>query len=325
MNEQKYRAMERRLWDWVGREPAERWVVLGDTGTKVRLQEVGEGDPVVFIHGGPNAGSTWAPMLRHFYGFRCILVDRPGTGLSEPYPVTAANLAAFGAGFVGNVLDGVGLEQAHVVASSFGGHLALRSAAAQPTRLLRMAQMAAPAAVPGQTFPPFMRSLESGVARRIMNVIPPSRRINRSIMRQIGHGASLDAGRIDEIFFDWYLALGRYTDTMRHDGRMIGAEIMPNLDSVTLTPQLLGSVTTPTLFLWGTDDAFGGEDNARLVCEHMPTAELVMIPDAGHLPWLDIPAFAADKTAAYLSGHDGSAPQTGEESSRDHMTTAQDR
>ena len=321
MNEQKYRAMEQRLWEWVGREPSERWVVLRDTGTRVRLQEVGEGDPVVFIHGGPNAGSTWAPMLRYFHGFRCLLVDRPGTGLSEPYPITAADIAEFGAGFVANLLDGLDLEQAHVVASSFGGHLALRSASAHPGRFMRMVQMAQPAAAPDGHIPRFMRSLESGVARRIMNVLPPSRRINRNILRQIGHGASLDAGRIDDIFFDWYLALGRYTDTMRHEAQMIGAEILPNLDSLTLTPQLLGSVTTPTLFLWGADDAFGGEDNARLVSGSMPSAELVMMPHAGHLPWLDDPAFAADNTGSFLSAHGGSAPDAGEEPLPDRTVT----
>ncbi|MBT8211934.1 MAG: alpha/beta fold hydrolase, partial [Acidimicrobiia bacterium] len=163
MNEQKYRASERRLWEWAGRQPSELWVTLGETGTRVRLQEVGEGESVVFIHGGPNAGSTWAPMLKHFHGFRCLLVDRPGTGLSEPTTLTARNLPMFGARFVGDVLDGLGIEKAHVVASSLGGHLALRSAAAQPGRLMRMVQMAAPAAVPGQVLPPFMRSLKSGM------------------------------------------------------------------------------------------------------------------------------------------------------------------
>jgi pimeloyl-ACP methyl ester carboxylesterase len=316
VNERKYRAMERRLWEWAGLAPSERWVVLGDTGTRVRVQEVGEGDPVLFIHGGPNAGSTWAPMLRHFDGFRCLLVDRPGTGLSEPYPVTAANLAEFGAGFVGNVLDGLGLSQAHVVASSFGGHLALRSAAAQPGRFRRMVQMAAPALAPGQTYPPFMNSLKSGVARAMMNLFPPSRRINLGILRQIGHGASLDAGLIPEIFIDSYLALGRYTDTMRHDGRMIGAEILPNLDSLMLTEQLLGSVTTPTLFLWGADDGFGGEDHARLVSGRRPNAEPVMIPEAGHLPWLDAPELTAERTGSFLSDPGQSAPEAEDTSSR---------
>lgn len=84
---------------------------------------------------------------------------------------------------------------------------------------------------------------------------------------------------------------------------MIGAEILPNLDSLTLTERLLGSVTTPTLFLWGANDGFGKEDNARLVTGWMPNADLVMIPEAGHLPWLDDPALAANETSSFLSGH----------------------
>lgn len=304
MNEQKYRVAEQQLWESVGIEPAEHSVPLAGTGTSVRVQETGSGDPVLFIHGGPNAGSTWAPMLEHFQGFRCLLVDRPGAGLSEPYAVTAENLAEFGASFVGDVLDGLGIERAHVVASSFGGHLALRWAAVTPDRLERMVQMAAPALVPGQVFPPFMKVLKSGLARRAMNALPPNARANRAIMRQIGHGASLDAGRMPQGFFDWYLALGRYTDTMRHDGEMIGAEALPNLGSLTLTEELLRSVTTPTLFLWGEDDGFGGEDNARYVAGLMPNAELVMMPSAGHLPWLDDPVFVADATASFLDTPD---------------------
>jgi pimeloyl-ACP methyl ester carboxylesterase len=300
VNEKKYRAAERQLWESVGLEPTERFVSLAGTGTKVRVQQTGEGDPVLFIHGGPNAGATWAPLLEHLHGFRCLLVDRPGTGLSEPYPVTAENLPEFGASFVGEVLDGLGIGRAHAVASSFGGHLALRSAAADPDRFDRMVQMAAPAAVPGQVFPPFMKVLKSGLARRAMNVLPPNGRVNRRILRQIGHGASLDAGRFPQAFLDWYLALGRYTDTMRNDGEMIGAEILPNLDSVTLTEELLASVTTPTCFYWGEDDGFGGADNARYIAGLLPDADLVMMPGAGHLPWLDDPVFVAGATSTFL-------------------------
>jgi pimeloyl-ACP methyl ester carboxylesterase len=153
-----YRAAEAALWSAFGREPSEEHHVrLPATGTSVRVQEVGEGPPALFLHGGPNAGSTWVPLVTHLDGLRCLLVDRPGTGLSAPYPITASNLHRIGARFVPEVLDGLGIGRSHVVASSFGGHLALRSAAAHPDRFLRMVQMAAPALVPGDTIPPFMR------------------------------------------------------------------------------------------------------------------------------------------------------------------------
>jgi 2-hydroxy-6-oxonona-2,4-dienedioate hydrolase len=295
-----YRDAEAAFWATTGREPtAEHHVRLPTTGTTVRVQEVGEGPPVVFLHGGPNAGSTWIPLVERLDGLRCLLVDRPGTGLSAPYPITASNLPRIGARFVPEILDGLGIARAHVVGSSFGGHLALRSAAAHPDRFVRMVQMAAPALIPGDSIPPFMRLLARPTVRRIMNALPPNERGARAIFRQIGHGASLDAGRIPQALFDWYLALQRHTDTMRNDGEMIG-NAMPQWDEIRLTDELLARVAVPTLFWWGANDTFGGEAVARHLVEVMPDAHLRMVPDAGHLPWLDDPAGAAAATAAFL-------------------------
>ena len=301
MREQQYRIVEQKLWRTFGENPSERRVRLAGTGTEVRIQEVGSGEPVILIHGGPNAGSTWAPLLEHLDGYRCLVVDRPGTGLSDDYVIRATQLPRIGARFVADVLDALGIDRAHVVASSFGGHLALRSAAAQPDRFRRMVQMASPAAVPGEQYPPFMRFVRSGIGRRILAVLPPNDRANRSIFRQLGHGASLDAGRIPEVVFEWYLALGRHTNTMRNDGEMIGQEVLGQLDMVRLDEAVLASVRVPTLFLWGVDDGFGGLDNATRIMRLMPAAGLVAMPAAGHLPWLDDPALAAAAVRRFLA------------------------
>jgi 2-hydroxy-6-oxonona-2,4-dienedioate hydrolase len=295
-----YRDAEAVLWSSFGSRPtAEHRVRLPTTGTTVRIQEVGEGPPVLFLHGGPNTGSTWVPLVAHLEGLRCLLVDRPGTGLSAPYPITASNLPRIGARFVPELLDALGIGRAHVVASSFGGHLALRSAAAHPDRFLRMVQMGAPAVIPGDSLPPFMRLLAKASIRRVVNALPPNERAGRMVLRQIGHGASLDAGRIPPAFSAWYLALQRYTDTMRNDGDMIGNAI-PQVEAIRLTNDLFANVAVPTLFWWGADDTFGGEAVARHLVEVMPDARLTMVPDAGHLPWLDDAGGAAAATAAFL-------------------------
>ncbi len=48
----------------------------------MRVLEVGEGVPVLFVHGASSGGSSWAPLVACLSGFRCILLDRPGFGLS---------------------------------------------------------------------------------------------------------------------------------------------------------------------------------------------------------------------------------------------------
>lgn len=306
MNEAKYREAEKALWRSVGIEPSEQYITLPRIGVKVRVQEVGAGEPVLFIHGGPNSGSTWAPLVAHLSGYRCLLVDRPGTGLSEDYPLTGSNIAEFSEVFVGDVLDGLGLPSAHVVASSFGGMIAIRSDAAESGRIDRMVQMACPAFAPGMVTPKFMKGMGIGPLRWLISKLPPNARSNDSILRQIGHGASIDAGRIPQSFSDWYLELQRNTDTMKNEMNMIGSIVsFKGFDpALTLPDAVLAAVSAPTRFLWGSDDGFGGEDVARATVERMPSADLVMIPDAGHLPWLDLPESIARQTASWLSSVD---------------------
>jgi pimeloyl-ACP methyl ester carboxylesterase len=166
-----------------------------------------------------------------------------------------------------------------------------------------MVQMAYPAFAAGGRLPPFMRLMMVGTVRRILNGLPPNERVGRSMLRQIGHAASLDAGRIPPAFLDWYLALQKYADTMRTDGDLIRrvGTIRGFDPSLTITDDLPGSLPTPTLFLWGTEDAFGGGDVARALVAAMPDAELVLVPGAGHLPWLDFPEQLGQVAADFLA------------------------
>lgn len=302
MNEGKYREAERRLWNSFDLQPREHRVKV--RGASIRVQEVGTGDPVLFIHGGPNAGSAWANLLHHFDGYRALVVDRPGTGLSEPIPMTVETLPDFAADFVPAILTPLGLEQAHVVASSLGGYIALQSASKHPDRIIRMVQMACPAFAPGIAMPPFMRMMSLGWIRRFLNALPPNEKVGRSMLRQIGHGKSLDRGVVSQPVLDWYLELQRHTDTFRNDGVLIGQAGSltgwnPDLE---LTDAFLSTIVTPTLFLWGEDDAFGARDVAMATVGPMPDATLRMIPDSGHLPWLDDAEGLAVDAMKFLAG-----------------------
>ena len=64
----------------------------------------------------------------------------------------------------------------------------------------------------------------------------------------------------------------------------------------------LAKVTVPAHFLWGEDDTFGGEEIARWTVGSMPNATLEMIPDSGHLPWLDEPQHIGLETTRFLAG-----------------------
>lgn len=305
MNVEAYRHAERALWAAYGVAdgPVERRVNLPRNGVSVRVMEVGEvgeGRPVLFLHGGPNAGSTWASLAPRLAGRRCLVLDRPGAGLSDPKPVDHRTVAGFADTLVVDVLDALGVERADLVASSFGSYVALRSAAAHPDRIGRVVHLGCPAFVQGFRTPLFMRLLMVPGFRRLLLLVPPTEAMGRSSMRQIGHGASLDADRIPQVFFDWYLALQRHTETFRHETALIAGVggVAGFRPSLTLDDRLLESIEAPSCFVWGTEEPFGSQAVAERLVAAIPGARLELLPGGGHLPWLDDP----ERSGAIVEG-----------------------
>ena len=306
MNAEKvknYRAAEARQWDQYNIRPKEHFLDLAPLNAKVRVQEIGEGDPILFVHGGPNAGSTWASLVAELQDFRCLLLDRPGSGLSEPADITRYDFRRYGADMLVSVLDELGIQKSAVVASSFGGAMALFFAAAHPDRVTCMVQQGCPALIEGMGLPTFMRLLAIGPVGRFMAGQKSTMSVSLSILRQIGHGKTIDKDGLPPGMMDWYLVLMNETDTMRNELQAIQhiagwRGVRPEFS---YDGDLMGSIPTPTLFLWGEDDTFGGREIAQRAVRSMPDASLVMFPDQGHLPWLDDPAVHANYVREFLT------------------------
>jgi pimeloyl-ACP methyl ester carboxylesterase len=305
MNESRYRDAERRLWASLGRTPRERTLDLARTGATVRVQEVGDGAPVVFVHGANTSGASWAALAAGLAGFRSILIDRPGTGLSPPPdpPLGIETLPGFAEGLVVDVLDALDLPSAHLVATSFGGYIALQTAAAHPTRIDRMVLFSWSAGLPVDQIPAFMRLMTLPGIGRLAAALPQNEGSVRRIFRGLGHGAALDDGRITPEDIGCFLALVRDTDTMRNEVAMGRALIRPfgGLDRMQLAESLLASIRTRVYLLWGENDPFGGADVARAVAQTLPNAELDVLPGAGHAPWLDGLDRCVEATRRFLS------------------------
>ena len=123
-NVERFADAERRLWEHVGARPTERRVTL-PAGGQVRVQELGDGVPFVLLHGGSIAGTSWATLAAALDGVRCILVDRPGCGLSDPIvggPLhDLRSVQAYADRLLPELLDALDLGSAAVGATSYGG------------------------------------------------------------------------------------------------------------------------------------------------------------------------------------------------------------
>lgn len=305
MDEQRYRQAELALWESVGAQPSERRVRLERTAALVRIQEVGEGEPVVFVHGASNGGTSWASLASRLDTFRCVLVDRPGCGLSPRLDRPLADMAALGAfadGLVVDVLDAIDVGVAHVIGTSFGGYFALRAAAAHPARIDRVVTLSWSFGAPVVSTPLVMRIAMQPALRRLATRIPVTERMARSMLKQIGLRRAVESGTFGPVEMAWFLSLLRDTDTMRNE--IDAAPRMVTMrgfnDETLLPPSLLAQVTSATYFLWGEEDPMGGADIARGFAGHLPNARLELMAEAGHAPWMDDPDHVAERVGAFL-------------------------
>lgn len=290
---QRFIDAERRLWEHVGATPVERYVTLR-SGGRVRVQEVGDGVPFVLLHGASIAGSSWAMLATALDGVRCILVDRPGCGLSEPIvggPLRdLAAVQNYADRLLGDLLDALDLDTAAVGATSYGGYFALRGAVAIPERVTGIVEYSWPVGAPCNRVPVAARIGAVPGARSLMIHTPMNRRMVKASLRNFGLGRAIDSGAFDDHMVDWTYALLRQTDTLANDLRSSPELFTPirgqNRD-VLFADELLTRLSMPVLFLWGQDDPNGGATVAREFAPRLPGSRLVVVPDAEHAPWID--------------------------------------
>ena len=299
---ERYLVAERRLWLHYGLEPRERFLDLDAPVARLRVLEVGSGEPVLFVHGTVGAGG-WASLISELPGFRSIVLERPGWGLSSAIDFSRQDYKTLVADVLRGVLDKLELERAHVVGGSIGNVWALRLAAQHPSTVGRIVLMGGGPIVAEARVPGIIRLLASP-AGALMVRFPDKPARLRSILRQSGHGASLDAGRIPDEFIDWRVAVGRETGSMRHEREMVcaivkGKSYRPGL---TFDDAELAAIRHPTLHVYGTaDHTVGSAEIFSRVANALPRGELRLVEGAGHMPWFDDSIRVATEVRDFLT------------------------
>jgi pimeloyl-ACP methyl ester carboxylesterase len=298
---ERYLEAERRLWQHYGLEPHERFLDLDAPVARLRVLEVGSGEPVLFVHGTVGAGG-WPSLISELPGFRSIVLERPGWGLSSAIDFSEQDYGTLAAEVLRGTLDALEIERAHVVGGSIGNVWALRLARQHPSRVGRVVLTGGGPIVSEVGVPGIIRLLASPVGALMVRLPDKPARV-RSILRQSGHGESLDDGRIPDDFVEWRVALARETDSMLHEREMVcaivrGKSYRPGL---TFDDAELAAIQPPTLHVFGAADPVGSADVWNRVARTLPRGELRVIDGAGHMPWFDDPGPVAGEVGRFLA------------------------
>jgi pimeloyl-ACP methyl ester carboxylesterase len=116
---------------------------LAGDGLTLAVQDEGQGQPVLLLHGFPDSSHLWRDQVAALVkaGMRAIVPDLRGFGESDKPASVEEYALVRSVSDVIAVLDGLGLQRSHVVGHDWGAVVGWVLAAAAPERVNRLVAM----------------------------------------------------------------------------------------------------------------------------------------------------------------------------------------
>ncbi|MDQ0352938.1 2-succinyl-6-hydroxy-2,4-cyclohexadiene-1-carboxylate synthase [Alkalibacillus filiformis] len=86
------------------------------------VRTIGEGEPLVMLHGFTGASTTWKDVIEYLSGYRLVLIDLPGHGQTEINNLTDMRQACVE---LNQLFLEIGLKQFNLLGYSMGGRMSL--------------------------------------------------------------------------------------------------------------------------------------------------------------------------------------------------------
>ena len=261
-------------------------------GVRLNVMDEGEGHPIVFLHGLGGCWRDWEPQLDSLSDrFRCVVIEHRGHGRSEL--TRGAYSTRLFADDAAAVCAQLGIEHAHVVGLSMGGLVAQALAVGHPGLVDTMVLCDTGLG---------MRSKRAEFLRRAADDT-----------RAKGFGDS--RGVLPESSPGWSAkTIAEHPEIMRNNLReseSADPDAWARAAIAVAEHDLTGeieSVTAPVLVIWGDSDEVIPIASAALLQGVFPDAELVVLPDAGHVANLEAPREFDAAITTFFAAHPCARP-----------------
>jgi pimeloyl-ACP methyl ester carboxylesterase len=258
-------------------------------GRRLCVAELGDGPPLVLLHGLAGSIFEWRHLLRPLsFRRRVIALDLLGAGESEK-PAGADYSIGAQARRVERLLDTLGLGRIDVLACSFGGGVALRLAQDRPERIGRMALLAPLCyadRVPWYVAPCLLPGLETAA-----ELVKLGWLVAKVARKASPVAAALNDGELESVFAELNAPGGRASLI-----RWVKGALASDAEEFQAG---LRRIASPVLLIWGRGDPTIPVEHGRRLLTDLPFASLVELA-AGHVPHLERPADVLSLVEGFL-------------------------
>ncbi|NLD34150.1 MAG: alpha/beta hydrolase [Clostridiales bacterium] len=260
-------------------------------GKQVYYRTVGEGHPLLLLNGIMMSTKSWLPFLDAFQqgGNRLILVDLLDQGesqaMGEDFPL------ALQAEMLEQLLQHLGIASTAIFGTSYGGEVALNLAVRSPHLVEKMV-------------------LANTVAR------------TNAWLREIGQAWNLAAGN-PEAYYDTTIPViyspdfyDRRAEWMARRKELLTTTAFANPDFMARMRRLttsaeshdvrggLARIDCPVLLISSEQDHITPPEEQAYLRDHIPGAELVMLPRTGHASFYERPDLFVSIMMGFINHHD---------------------
>jgi pimeloyl-ACP methyl ester carboxylesterase len=272
--------MHASSWQHVDWRQHQRWVTV--RSGQVNAIEMGEGHPLVFVHGLGGSWHNWLEQLAVFAReHRVVAFDLPGFGAS---PMHAHEISVPGyVVVVEELLDALAIDRATVVGNSMGGLISAELALAAPERVARLA-LISPAGIALRYRPqqlpkilllyPLIAGLSTWVGEHAEDAARRAR-LRRWLMRFVASHPEDLSGPLA-------------AEQIRGVGKPAFRLALESLIEYSIGERLPG-IACPTLIVWGEHDHVLPVRHADVYAEAIKGARKVILPHTAHVAMLERP------------------------------------
>jgi pimeloyl-ACP methyl ester carboxylesterase len=250
-------------------------------GRPTVILQAGEGTPFVYLHSTLGESFLWLPFYQAWSKqFRVLVPTHPGFGKSGGFDqIDTIEDMAF---HYVELFDALGLEEVVLGGVSLGGWIAAEFAVRWPERVKRLWIADAPGLwVEEEPLPDLFRYMQDRDKLRELLFHDPGGYVAQMVMQD-----NPDEEKMLSVYQNM-TALARLVWERPYNPKLA---------------RRLARVRCPTLLVWGESDRLVPPAYGKAYLQHIPGAELKLLPQCGHLPMFEKEKEFVETVAAFCKG-----------------------